>query len=156
MPVGSYRFEFFRNTIADPSGYGEGETLVGSAAITHTGSGDEPWGAAFPGSVGDSITATLTECTDSGCTDFDSTSEFSASHIVTPPNDPPVAVDDTDTTVEDTPVVVDVAGNDTDVDGNLAAASAAATTTPSNGSTTDNGDGTITYTPDGDWSGTET
>ena len=90
VPAGWYRFEFFTNTVADPSGNGEGETFVGSTPLTHTGSGDEPWGAAFPGLVGDIITATLTECTDASCTDFDSTSEFSAAHTVTPGNQPPV------------------------------------------------------------------
>jgi hypothetical protein len=74
---------------------------------------------------------------------------------VTPVNDPPVAVDDSDTTVEDTPVTVDVAGNDSDPDGDLVAASAAATTVPGNGSTVDNGDGTITYTPAADWNGVD-
>ncbi len=78
VPAGWYRFEFFTNTVADPSGNGEGETFVGSTPLAHTGSGDEPWGAAFPGLAGDIVTATLTECTDAGCTDFDSTSEFSA------------------------------------------------------------------------------
>ena len=66
---------------------------------------------------------------------------------VTPQNDPPTAVDDIDTTPEDTPVVVDVAGNDTDPDGNLDPTTATATTVPANGVTTDNVDGTITYTP---------
>ncbi|MGH1459803.1 MAG: Ig-like domain-containing protein, partial [Paracoccaceae bacterium] len=32
-------------------------------------------------------------------------------------NDPPVAEDDAATTDEDTPVTIDVLGNDTDVDG---------------------------------------
>ncbi|WP_431830899.1 Ig-like domain-containing protein [Salidesulfovibrio onnuriiensis] len=36
---------------------------------------------------------------------------------VTPVNDGPVAVDDTATTAEDTPVTIDVLSNDTDVEG---------------------------------------
>ena len=35
---------------------------------------------------------------------------------VTPVNDPPVAVDDVDTTNEDTPIVIDIQANDYDVD----------------------------------------
>ena len=93
VQAGSYRFEFFANSAADASGYGEGETLVGSTPMTHTGSGPEPWGAAFPGALGDIITATLTECTDSGCDDFNSTSEFSEAVTVTT-NLAPVATDD--------------------------------------------------------------
>ena len=84
VPAGSYRFEFFTNTAADSSGFGEGEALVGSTPLVHTGSGDEPWGAAFPGSAGDIVTATLTQCTDAGCTAFMSTSEFSLAVTASP------------------------------------------------------------------------
>jgi len=80
---------------------------------------------------------------------------------ITPVNDPPVANDDTDSTSEDTPIVIDVAANDTDVDGNLdpnSANSACANGSAgclgaANGSLTDNGDGTITYTPNLDFNG---
>ncbi len=120
VPVGWYRFEFFNNTAADGSGYGEGETLVGSTPMTHTGSGAEPFGAAFPGSLGDVITATLTECVDSSCDSFRSTSEFSAAITVTT-NLPPVATDDPPA---GTYVVTpsgwgqwDVMGNDSDPNG---------------------------------------
>ena len=90
VPAGSYRFEFFTNTAADPSGNGEGETLAGSAVIAHTGSGPEPFGAAFPGAAGEVITATITECTNGGCTTFSSTSEFSNAVTVTLSNSAPV------------------------------------------------------------------
>lgn len=69
-------------------------------------------------------------------------------------NDPPVAVDDVATTAESVAVTVDVVGNDSDVDGdglsvsNLGAAS--------NGGVVDNGDGTVTYTPDPGFTGTDT
>jgi CshA-type fibril repeat protein len=39
--------------------------------------------------------------------------------VVTPVNDPPVAVNDASTTSEDTPVTFSVTGNDTDVDGSI-------------------------------------
>ena len=38
---------------------------------------------------------------------------------VTPVNDAPVAVDDTETTAEDTPIDIDVVANDTDVEGDM-------------------------------------
>ena len=44
--------------------------------------------------------------------------------MVTLSNNPPVAVDDSDSTTVDTPVTIDVAANDTDPDGNLDPASA--------------------------------
>jgi len=70
---------------------------------------------------------------------------------VTPVNDDPVAGDDDATTAEDTPVVIDVLGNDTDVDGD--SLTVIDFTDPANGTVIDNGDGTFTYTPDPDYNG---
>ncbi len=68
---------------------------------------------------------------------------------------PPVANDDTATTTQDTPVVVDVIANDTDANNNINSASVTTVTAPTNGTTTDNGDGTITYTPATGYSGSD-
>jgi hypothetical protein len=68
-------------------------------------------------------------------------------------NDAPVAVDDVDTVTEDGSVIVDVVANDTDVDGDALAV--VSVTQGANGSVTDNGDGTVTYTPDPDWNGVD-
>ena len=68
-------------------------------------------------------------------------------------NQPPVANDDSATTPEDTPVTIDAAANDLDVDGNLVPSSATVTSGPTNGAVTNNGDGTFTYTPDPDYNG---
>lgn len=70
-------------------------------------------------------------------------------------NQPPIAVDDTAATDEDMPVTIDVVSNDTDPDGNLDPSTLTATSGPSNGTLTDNGDGTFTYTPNTNWSGTD-
>ncbi len=70
-------------------------------------------------------------------------------------NDGPDAVDDGDTVDEDSSVTVDVLGNDTDVDDGLDPASVTVTSGPSNGSTSVNPDGSIDYTPDPDFSGTD-
>ena len=75
---------------------------------------------------------------------------------VTPVNDPPVANDDLATTDEDTPVIIPVLDDDSDVDGTLVIASVTVTTTPANGTTTVNGDGTITYTPNPGTNGVDT
>lgn len=66
-------------------------------------------------------------------------------------NEPPVAVDDAAMTDEDTSVTIDVIGNDSDPNGD--SLTITATTAPSNGSIVDNGDGTITYTPNADYNG---
>ena len=78
-----------------------------------------------------------------------------ATVTVAPVNDAPVAVDDTATTDEATPVTIDVLDNDTDVDNtpeelDVTEASAA------NGSVTVNGDGTLSYEPDTGFTGEDT
>ena len=62
-------------------------------------------------------------------------------------NDPPVANDDSIDVAEDTATVLNVAANDSDIDGNLDPASTTALTQPGNGTLVNNGDGTFTYTP---------
>ena len=66
---------------------------------------------------------------------------------VTPVADPPVAVDDVASTAVNTAVVIDVLANDYDPDiGDILTVTAVGT--PGNGTLVDNGDGTVTYTPD--------
>ncbi len=75
---------------------------------------------------------------------------------VNPVNDPPVAVDDAYTTDEDTPLTVaapGVLGNDTDTDGDPLTAVLDSTT--SNGTLALNADGSFSYTPNADFSGTD-
>ncbi len=71
---------------------------------------------------------------------------------VTPVNDAPVAVDDADTTDEDTAVTIDVLANDTDVDGDTLTLSAVGT--PANG-TAEIVNGKIVYTPNAGFDGTD-
>jgi VCBS repeat-containing protein len=73
---------------------------------------------------------------------------------VTDGNDAPVAVDDSATTAEDTPLTVaapGVVGNDTDTDGN--SLSAVKVSDPANGTVTVNADGSYTYTPNANFNG---
>ncbi|MEP3391334.1 MAG: cadherin-like domain-containing protein [Litoreibacter sp.] len=77
-----------------------------------------------------------------------------AIHTVTvlPVNDAPVAVDDIAETFEDEAVVIDLIGNDTDVDGdplNIGTVSVPA----EQGTVVDNGDGTVTFTPAPNYTG---
>ena len=73
--------------------------------------------------------------------------------IVNAGNDPPVAIDDNATTQEDTAVVIDVLSNDSDPDGSPIGV--IAVTQGSNGTVTNNGDGTVTYNPNPGFSGTD-
>ncbi len=73
---------------------------------------------------------------------------------INPLNDPPVATDDATDTEEDVAVTINVVANDTDIDGDTLGV--ASVTDPANGSVVNNGDGTVTYTPDPSFSGTDT
>ena len=74
---------------------------------------------------------------------------------VVPVNDPPVAGDDEASTDEDTPVVVDVLGNDADVDSALDPASVVVMVAPVSGAAVPVGDGTVAYTPSADFFGSD-
>ncbi|WP_118972316.1 Ig-like domain-containing protein [Taibaiella koreensis] len=71
---------------------------------------------------------------------------------ITPVNDVPVAVNDTLSTNEDTPLTGNVSTNDTCGDGNC---SYALNTAPVNGTLVLNADGTFTYTPNADYNGAD-
>ena len=66
-------------------------------------------------------------------------------------NDPPIAVSDTATTTINTPVAISVLANDGDVDGG--ALSILTFSPGANGSVSNNGDGTLTYSPNLNFSG---
>ncbi|MBW2609897.1 MAG: tandem-95 repeat protein, partial [Deltaproteobacteria bacterium] len=73
---------------------------------------------------------------------------------INPVNDDPIAVDDTLSTVMDTPVIApnsSLLANDTDVDED--SLSISGFTQPANGAVTDNGDGSFTYTPNTGFTG---
>ena len=70
-------------------------------------------------------------------------------------NDAPVAMDDTAETAEDSPVLIDAAANDTDIDGDTLAVSQVLGQ-PANGTAAIDGDsGQILYTPNENFNGTD-
>lgn len=75
---GNYRIEFFANDTTDPSGYGEGQTYLGSATISN-GSAQEAIVSLANGTdlTGKSITATTTAINNTTSSGFGATSEFS-------------------------------------------------------------------------------
>lgn len=75
----TFTLQFFSNAAADPSGFGEGETLLGSTTVTTSGTGVATFTATFPTAVpqGRLITATATDAANN-------TSEFSAGIAVNP------------------------------------------------------------------------
>ncbi|MCA9974824.1 MAG: tandem-95 repeat protein, partial [Anaerolineales bacterium] len=67
----------------------------------------------------------------------------------------PLAVDDDVTTAEDTAVTFTVTGNDSDPDGNLDVTTTVSTTNPAHGALVNEGNGSFTYTPDANYSGSD-
>ncbi|WP_213879329.1 Ig-like domain-containing protein [Pseudomonas sp. dw_358] len=82
-----------------------------------------------------------------------STVTATATVTVSPVNDAPQAQNDVATTAEDTPVVINVLANDSDVDGDSLSVTAASA---AHGSVVINANGTLTYTPNADYNGTDT
>jgi hypothetical protein len=73
-----------------------------------------------------------------------------------PENEPPVTQGDSAQTGENTPVDINILGNDADPDGSLVPGSVAIITQPENGTVTvDPVTGEVTYTPDQNYSGTD-
>ncbi len=75
--------------------------------------------------------------------------------VVTPVNDPPQAQDDTMFAVPDTPIDLDVLGNDTDVDSLIDRATVRIEEGPSSGSAVAQADGSVRYTPRTGFTGTD-
>jgi hypothetical protein len=136
--------------------------------------GSSGCGGAANGSLADNANGSITYTPNPGFTGSDSfvyeicdagllCDTATVTITITIPNDPPLAVDDSATTPEDTAVIINVAGNDSDPDGNLDANTANSACTngsagclgASSGSMADNGDGTITYTPNPDFNGSD-
>ncbi|HET7702552.1 MAG TPA: Ig-like domain-containing protein [Candidatus Limnocylindrales bacterium] len=72
---------------------------------------------------------------------------------LTPVNDPPVAVADSASTAQDTPATITVLDNDSDVEGSTLGV--AGVSDPPHGTAVINANGTITYTPDAGYSGSD-
>ncbi|WP_137298019.1 Ig-like domain-containing protein, partial [Psychromonas sp. SP041] len=109
--------------------------------------------------INDDGTVTYTPNTDfNGSDSFTYTNEDGNTETVTvtvdPVADDTVLVADSATTNEDTPVIINVVGNDTDVDGGVISP-VDTVTQGANGTVAINDDGTVTYTPDADFNGSD-
>ncbi|THD84247.1 tandem-95 repeat protein [Aliigemmobacter aestuarii] len=120
-----------------------GTTPDGTVAINPDGTLTFTPNAGFTGVT--SVDYTITD--PEGLTD-------TATWTITITDDRPVANPDSAETDEDTPVVIDVLGNDTDPEGQPLTVTG--TPTAPNGTVTVNPDGTLEYTPDPDFNGTDT
>jgi len=85
-------------------------------------------------------------------TDDDGSNDIATLQVtVNEVNEAPLAVDDETTTDENISVAIDVLANDSDANGDSLTVNSV--TQPDHGTAADNGDGTITYTPDAGWYG---
>ncbi len=126
---------------AGPAGHGSVQVSAGKVLYTPTAgySGADAFPYTITNSKGLSASATVHITVTAGSP---------------PPNSgAPVARDDTTTTPYAQPVTVAVLGNDTDPNGYPLTVTAA--TTPAHGSSRVNGDGTITYTPNATFAGSD-
>ena len=93
------------------------------------------------------------------CNDLGFCSQGTLTVVVDPVNDPPVAGPDASTTVEDTPVIIEVLINDSepfDVPGDIDPTTVTIVAQPSSGTVQVNIDGTIVYTPNPNFIGVDT
>jgi VCBS repeat-containing protein len=144
----TFTLDFYANPACDSFNFGEGQTYLGSATAATDGACNATFNVTLPIAVpaGQVVTATAT---DPG----GNTSEFSACVTVTLSNSPPDAVNDMATTNEDTPVTINVLANDTDPDGDTLTISSFSQ--GANGSVTNGVGGTLTYSPNANYNGTD-
>ena len=78
-PLHTYRIEFFVNSTCDPSGAGEGETLVGAILVTTDATGTVAFESTFAATVvaGEVLTATATELSTGNTSQFSTCVEAS-------------------------------------------------------------------------------
>jgi hypothetical protein len=150
-PNTTYTLQFFANTTADPSGYGEGQTLIGTTTVTTDASGNASFAATFNGlviPVGDAVSATATD--PSG-----NTSEFALDVDAFAGDAPLQAVEDSYNTDVNTTLTVAAPGvqaNDFSVLGPFTSQLVSST---SHGTLTFDSNGSFTYVPDKGYTGTD-
>ena len=134
----TFALDFYANTTADPAGHEGGQRWLGSTTVTTNASGDASFDVLLTGATTASETVTAT------ATDLDgNTSEFSLERVV---NRPPVATNDAYSMYGEGIIIAasDLLTNDSDPDGDPLGV--VLFDGPSEGTLTDNGDGTYTYT----------
>ncbi len=151
-PNASFTLQFFANPTADPSGYGQGQSLIATTDVTTDGNGNASFFLTLPTvlAAGQVVSATATDASGD-------TSEFSQDVSVVASSSAAVANNDTYNTDENTTLTVPapgVLGNDIDLNGNPL--TAVLVTSTSHGSLSLQSDGSFTYTPDTNFLGADT
>ena len=151
VPNTTFTLEFFSSATADPSGFGEGESFIGSATVVTDGVGNASFSVSFAVAVpvGHFITATAIDT-------LGNTSEFSCARRFAL-NSPPSSLGDSYSVSEDSTFDVPAPGvldNDSDADDD--ALTAILATEPTHGVLTLDANGSFRYTPNSNFNGTDT
>jgi VCBS repeat-containing protein len=160
----TFRLEFFSSAACDPSGYGEGQTFIGSTSVMTESDGNQNFTFTSPDEF--EVPAGQSVITSTATDPINNTSEFSKCLTATgaPPNTAPEATDDPNTpgdpnytTNEGTPLTVSAANGvlANDLDPNSDPLTAVKVSNPTNGSVTLNANGSFVYTPNNDFTGTD-
>jgi Bacterial Ig domain len=150
-PYANFTLQFFSNATADPSGYGQGQTLIGTTSVSTDANGDASFLVSVPTAVstGQAVSATATDS-------YDNTSEFAKDVAVVASSSAAIAFNDTYNTDENSTLTVPAPGvldNDIDLNGNPL--TAVQVTSTAQGSLSLQADGSFTYTPDANFLGTD-
>ena len=142
-PSETFTLQFFSNPTADPSGYGQGETLLGTTTVSTDANGNASFQVSFPVVVtaGYAISATATDSTGD-------TSEFAQDVTVIAAAPPIAALNDnynTDINTTLTVVAPGVQGNDVAADGG--SFTSILVSSPTHGTLAFNSNGSFTYVP---------
>ena len=151
-PSTTYTIQLYGNPAADPSGYGQGQELLGTFPVTTDSSGSASLQLGLPSApVGvQFVSATATDPNGN-------TSEFSADAPVVVTTSPIAAGNDFYYTDTNTTLTVPAPGvQANDVAENLQPFSSVIVTNPSEGTVTLNSDGAFTYVPNANFVGTDT
>jgi hypothetical protein len=148
-PSASYTVQFFASPVPDPSGYGQGQTFLGTMNVTTDASGNATFLANLPTTVpgGQAISATATDAKGN-------TSEFAGDITLIASSSPVVAANSSYNDDENYTLNVPapgVLGTDFDIDGDPL--TAILVSDPAHGSVTLNPDGSYSYTPAADYLG---
>jgi large repetitive protein len=147
-----FTLQFFASTTADPSGYGQGETLLATTTVTTDSSGNASFRVSVPLLIpaGDAVSATATDSSGD-------TSEFAQDFTAIATTDRVAAINDSYSTDVNTKLTVPAPGVQTnDVSSDGGSFTSVLVAGPAHGQLTLDSDGAFTYTPAHNFVGTDT
>ena len=151
-PDATFTIQFFSNSPPDPTGYGQGQDLIGTTTLTTDANGNASVSASFPTVIpaGEAISATATDYANNTSEFGQDVTAFAASNLV-------VAANDTYGLFVNSSITVPapgVLGNDYDLTGNPFTAVLVQGT--AHGTLSFQADGAFTYTPKANFVGVDT